>query len=366
MHLAIDARMWGERHGGVGVVAREVVPRLAARLPEATFSVFTNAQGCQDLAVHGSKNMRVIQDDTPIYSPREHWGLARRMERSGATAAFFLHFSVPLGFKLPFVCMVHDLILHRFPGAAPWWKRAAYRLIMRQAIARAKKIITPSHFSAQELGNQYPFAQQKTETVHLGVDSSRFFSKKARKKAEKPYFLMLGARAEHKNAHTALAAFADYCAAGGGADFVITAKQLCPRAAKVLGGLPAEARARVRLVDFVAEDDLPALLRDAAALVLPSLAEGFGLHALEAAAARTPVLAARAASLPEVLPERAALFFSPESAKDLAATMARVERDDQLRQTMVNAASARAAELTWDGCAAGIGAVLASCFLPNT
>jgi glycosyltransferase involved in cell wall biosynthesis len=58
---------------------------------------------------------------------------------------------------------------------------------------------------------------------------------------------------------------------------------------------------RVRFDGKLSPADLDAAYRDAAIVVLPSLFEGFGLPALEALAVGTPVVAARAGALPEVL-----------------------------------------------------------------
>ena len=67
-----------------------------------------------------------------------------------------------------------------------------------------------------------------------------------------------------------------------------------------------------RAVHFERVDDktLWALYRHAAALVFPSLGEGFGLPVLEALAARCSVIVARTAALPEV-GGRLAIYFDP-------------------------------------------------------
>jgi glycosyltransferase involved in cell wall biosynthesis len=58
---------------------------------------------------------------------------------------------------------------------------------------------------------------------------------------------------------------------------------------------------RVRFTGKVSSEELQAAYRDAAAVVLPSLFEGFGLPAIEALASGTPVIASRAGALPEVI-----------------------------------------------------------------
>jgi glycosyltransferase involved in cell wall biosynthesis len=105
--------------------------------------------------------------------------------------------------------------------------------------------------------------------------------------------------------------------------------------------------ARVRLVGFVDDADLPALYRHAAAFVFPSLYEGFGLPVLEAMACGAPVVCSNVSSLPEVAGD-AALLVNPRDVAALADAMARVLWDDALRQTMVQRGVAQAAQFTWE------------------
>jgi len=63
---------------------------------------------------------------------------------------------------------------------------------------------------------------------------------------------------------------------------------------------------RVRFTGKVSSEDLTTAYREAAAVIVPSVFEGFGLPAIEALAAGTPVVAARAGALPEVIADAGA------------------------------------------------------------
>ncbi len=97
---------------------------------------------------------------------------------------------------------------------------------------------------------------------------------------------MVGATWRHKNAHELIA----------NADLWVDRYQL-----KILAGKSAyaqELRELVRVVgsgdiefvEYVADDELVSLYQNAAALVYPSVMEGFGIPPLEAAACGTPVI----------------------------------------------------------------------------
>lgn len=71
---------------------------------------------------------------------------------------------------------------------------------------------------------------------------------------------------------------------------------------------------------FVSEADLVRLYQSAELVLFPSKYEGFGLPVLEARRCGARVITSNVSSLPEVMPERAALF-NPYDAEDIAAKM---------------------------------------------
>lgn len=105
--------------------------------------------------------------------------------------------------------------------------------------------------------------------------------------------------------------------------------------------------AHVRFLENVPDEDLPALYSGAVLLVMPSFYEGFGLPALEALACGTPVVLSDRGSLPEVGGE-AAVYVNPDSPEEIAAGVARVLEDPDLRERLRAAGLAHAARFTWE------------------
>ena len=117
----------------------------------------------------------------------------------------------------------------------------------------------------------------------------------------------------------------------------------------VPNGCPVEARAeeygiasRVHHLGYVSIDELAYLFRDARMLVFPSRFEGFGIPLVEAMASGCPIAAANATSFPEVAGP-AALLFDPVAPRAIADAIARLWRDEKLRQEF-SAAGRREAE----------------------
>lgn len=248
------------------------------------------------------------------------------------------------------VVTLHDVVAWRFPDEAP--PVAAAKAELRRAAA----IICVSQFSAQEasdlLGVRDPIV------VHNGV-GPRFFDaaplsddQLAALGVRPPYVLTAGGAARRKNLPALAQAW-------------VTIHRERPDLTLVLSGPPHPQRTAlfvglpgVRLVGRVDADLVPGLVAAARAVIVPSTYEGFGLPALEAMAARTPLVAADTSSLPEVVGEGGVLV-EPTPEGLAAGALFAVSGDPEV-QTIVARGRARAARFTWEASAAGHARVWAS------
>jgi glycosyltransferase involved in cell wall biosynthesis len=110
---------------------------------------------------------------------------------------------------------------------------------------------------------------------------------------------------------------------------------------------------QVFFAGFVREEKLPALYRGAAALVFPSLYEGFGLPVLEAMACGTPVVTSNVTALPEVAGD-AALLVDPTSVEQIAGAMRQIASDTALRRQLRDKGLSQAARFSWANTTAGV------------
>jgi len=116
---------------------------------------------------------------------------------------------------------------------------------------------------------------------------------------------------------------------------------------RIVGRGPEEARLRrlggtVRWLGDVTQAELAAEYNRADMFCLPSVQEGFGIVFLEAMAAGKPIVAARAAAVPEVVPQ--GLLVRPDDEEALAAGIEQVYRDHNLRRELARAGRSRVEE----------------------
>jgi glycosyltransferase involved in cell wall biosynthesis len=199
----------------------------------------------------------------------------------------------------------------------------------------AKLVITVSEFARAELRE---LLGVDARVVPGGVDE-RFTPDadpepvKRKYALDRPYVLTVASRTTRKNLGV-LTPVADALAADG--IEIVAAGGDRPQ-------FRAPHGAAVRPLGHVDDDLLPGLYAGAAAFVLPSLYEGFGLTCLEAMASGTPVVAADRAALPETCGD-AALLVDPTDAQQIEHALREAIGNDDLR----NRGMQRAAGFTWD------------------
>ena len=102
----------------------------------------------------------------------------------------------------------------------------------------------------------------------------------------------------------------------------------------------------VEFTGFIDDATLNNLLRNALALVYPSLYEGFGLPVIEAMACGTPVLTSDLGATREVAGD-AALLIDPLDSEAIAHALHRLIVDRNLRRSLSEKGLVRAQQFSW-------------------
>lgn len=324
------------RHEWVLVIDEETA--RAAGLPDAIprHIVSTGYAAARGAAIHHHRSFA------------EMWRMSRGIARGRFDAILFPspHTYVP-AFGTTELLVVHDVTSERYPdlvfedaGAARRW-----RWKMRLAIRRARRILTVSRHSAGGLSEIYGIDPAKISVAPEAPDPI-FFEPGTPHVRPTPYVLFVGGLSPHKNLGVLLEALVRV----PGVDLVLAGPF---RNDLFHAGDVTSTIQRLGLTDRVAtiSDPEDAALRDlyagALALVLPSFDEGFGLPAVEAAAAGTPVILSETTAATEFLGD-AGLTFDPEEPGELAPILEWVRDKPQERVALGKRARERVRALDWN------------------
>ncbi|WP_299586437.1 glycosyltransferase family 1 protein [uncultured Microbulbifer sp.] len=258
------------------------------------------------------------------------------------------HLPLCLGSSVSKVLTVHDLVWQRFPETMPRLGLQLERMLMPPAVKLADSVIAVSRSTASELRQSFPACAEKIVTIY----EAPFLEVADTPSPLGEYFLFVGTIEPRKNLKRLLDAYSSYRKEIAG-----------PLPLKICGGkgwgLP-ELQGKIRelgleesieLLGYVADDQLPKLYREARALLIPSLYEGFGLPIVEAYSQGTPVLTANLGAMAEVAGD-AALTVNPASTTEIARALTLLTQDREKVSELQLRALQRAEKFSWDKAAA--------------
>jgi glycosyltransferase involved in cell wall biosynthesis len=248
----------------------------------------------------------------------------------------------------PLVVTVHDLVPVLFPETMTPWSRFYTRATLRKVLDAADIIVTPSADTANDLTRHLGVRQEKVSVVWNGVDPVFFSTPPDVRPVTEPYVLFVGTPEPRKNLPRLVEAMSILRGRGFERKLVIAGGGGWGNV--MIEGSSAHVTGRV------SDEQLLALYAHADCLALPSLHEGFGLPAVEAMAAGTPVVAGTKGALPEVVGS-AGVLVDPYDAGAIAAG---IERAISERSRLIKAGRKRAALFSWEKAAASMTAVYRS------
>ncbi|KPL25508.1 MAG: hypothetical protein AMJ93_00175 [Anaerolineae bacterium SM23_84] len=270
------------------------------------------------------------------------------------------YFASPICPTVPTVVTVHDLIPMLLPVYRGSLAVRLYTRLVAQAAKRAMLIITDSLHSKEDIVRHLSVPAERVQVIYLAANPAcrpvcdEAVLAAVRRKYGLPdrYVLYLGGFDQRKNLSTLFAAYARVTQSEGGDTAPLVIAGRLPEADTPLYSDPRRAAREqgveesVVFTGWVEEDDKPALYSGAMFFVFLSLYEGFGLEPLEAMSCGTPVLAADAASLPEIV-GRGGLLVPPTDVDRVVEGMLTLLQDPRVRRQLQENALAQAAKFDW-------------------
>ncbi len=347
MKIGIDARMYGPKVGGAGIgrYIEQVILHLQEVDQENEYVVFLKKENFKECPQPNKRWEKVVAD-VPWYTLKEQLVMPRIIDKFKLDLVHFPHFNVPIRIKTPYVVTIHDLIMfdQQWSDRATTRGRLRYAIksfvlkkIMTNAARKARKIITISEHSKNQIIHRLGVLQTRVQVVYNGIDSAMVLAQKQDKKLDSsskiptPYILNVGNSYPHKNIETLLHAFSFFVREHPDANLVLVGPQneftqrLKDEALEI--DIPAD---RIHFLGFVSDSELSKLYQNAQMYIIPSKLEGFGIPPLEALQHGVPVAASRASSIPEVL-GKAATYFDPSDIESMVEAMNKLTTDKRER-----------------------------------
>jgi len=345
---AVDGRAFSSPAGGV----RRYVSELYSALGRQGVGMAVDAIG----AAPDASLPPVCRSVSEAWSPptnlgRHAVGVPLTLARGAAAVYHAPAYVAPLWGRAPVVLSVHDIVYASRPEWYPYRRDPLRRWFYRHSVGRARLILVPSTFTADELMRVYGVAATRVRLVPLAPAASFFNASPAPGETREPVLLHVGDLHTRRDLPCAVAVLARLVAVDGRAwRLVLIGRDRGSLAEVRRAAMESGMADRVDHVANVTDAGLREWYGRAFALLYPSRYEGFGLPVAEALAAGLPVVAADAGSVPEVVAE-AGCLFGPGDVDAAAALVGALTDAAHFRQRQV-LGQARAAQLTWERTAA--------------
>ena len=356
MKIAVDARaLFREEITGIGTYVLHLVQYLQST--DVELYLFTDQPDCPSNVLPAGKSNVLCAPAKNRYL-WEQVSLPRLLARTRPDL-----FHATWNYGIPFRCQtktvltVHDVIplilkeLYRPKNVRESLRDWLYRMSLRHSLKVARKVITVSQSSYDDLSGLFPASKHKTIILHEGCDSppppmshAEWETLRQKFRLAKPYFVYFGGFEVRKNIAMLMEAFLKL-RKGHDIQLLLIGK----KNAYYDGHLSRYAREpSIVFTDYVSGSELAQLVGKSLASVYPSLYEGFGLPVLEAMSFGTPVITSDVSSMREVGGD-CAYYFDPTNENSLTHAMEDVICNPWLVARLRECGLARYRQFKWSG-----------------
>lgn len=367
MKIGIDIRcLIGGKRTGVEEYTLELLEHLFATDRENEYVLFWSAWNLPDCPLDWDRrfpNVRLVSFKIPnklLNFCLWYFRFPHLDRLVGKVDVFFmpnLNFAA-FSRKVRVVLTAHDVSFERCPETFSWKRRLWHSFVnFRRLALRADRIIAVSQSTGDDVIEAIGVSPKSVNVIRSGIserfrrmdrNDSALLEVKRRYGLPYRFVLFVGTIEPRKNIVSLVRAFDSLVANGEALDYDLviagTNGWKCRNILETIDTLPS--RSRIHLTGFVRDDDKPALYTLSSVFAFPSLYEGFGFPALEAAACGVPVVASNTSSFPETIGSGAVLI-DPLRPDDLARALRELIRDKALRDEVTQRGEECAAKFKW-------------------
>lgn len=377
LHVGIDATCWNNRRG-YGRHARSLLGALVALDRSNHYTLVLDGAPPQE-NLPDNVTVRIVSTSAPTTvaasaeghrSLPDMWKMSRALSDSHFDAVFFptVYSYVPVLTRARKIVMIHDAIAETYPELTTPRRvaRAFWKLKVKAGQFQADALLTVSEYSRRELVKCLGVPADRVHVVGEAADpvfrclpcpvpTARLASFDIN--FHQPVVVFVGGFSPHKNLPVLMDAVAELALRKGFAELQMV--MVGDHQNEVFHSHFQELREHARklgiqdhviFTGYLPDQEVVVLLNLATVLVLPSLMEGFGLPAFEAAACGCPVIATKASAVPDLLGD-GGLYIQPTDVSALESSLRLVIESPEVRTRMKAAALEASARLTWSAAA---------------
>ena len=331
--ITIDAR-WINL-SGMGTYLSFIIPGLISVMKDYEFVLLGNKYLLERYKKIDPARVNLIEFKSPMYSFDEQVNYNKVIPKN-TSLYFSTHYNIPLLYNGPMLVMVYDVCHLALSNFLQGFHKKLYAFFMLKAVRfKAKKIITISQFSKDEIIKYTGENSQPIIPIHLGVDKSHYVTNEPKRIHQKPYILYVGNIKPHKNLTMLIKAFMkiankfnhDLVLVGKKEGFITSDTESLITSKKLSN--------RIFFTGFVTKTNLKNYYSNASLMVFPSLYEGFGFPPLEAMASGCPVLVSNVSSMPEICGD-SVLYCDPYDINDISIKMDKILKNRKLRENLIH------------------------------
>ena len=364
MKIAVNTRLLlKNRLEGIGWVAYETLRRMVKDHPEVEFYFIFDREP-DPMFIFGDNVKPIV-----LFPQARHpflfiWFFEFSVKKALKKLQPDLFFSpdgyLSLRSDVPQVAQFHDLNFEHFPKDMPKIHLWHYKKYFPKFARKAKRIVTVSEFSKQDIVDCYGVDPQKIDVAYNGVNEifkplseTEIMEIRGKYSGGLPYFMFVGSLHPRKNLARLFSAFDRFKSYNqNDVKLVIVGEKRWWTEPIQKAYDAMSCKDDVVFVGRLSAEDLHRVTAAALASVYVSYFEGFGIPILEAFKCDTPVITSNVTSMPEVA-EDAALLVDPFNEASIAEGMTEM-LDENVRESLIEKGRERAKDFSWDRAAEGI------------
>ena len=359
MIIAVNTRLLLQgKLEGIGWFARETLSRITRDHPEHQF-LFIFDRPFSDEFIF-SENVTPIILSPPTRHPILwyiwfEFQIPRILRKHKADLFFSPDGYLSLNSRVKQLAAIHDINFAHRPKDLPWLKAKYYNHFFPLFAYKAKRIVTVSYFSKEDIHRTYKIENDKIDVVYNGVNTLYTPTSederqvaKANYSNGKDYFLFIGSLHPRKNICGLLRAFDAFrTSVDSDVKLVIVGESMFKTSDIELTYEGMRYKNDVVFTGRLGNEELHQVLGASLALTFVPFFEGFGIPVIEAMSAGVPVICSNTTSLPEV-GGHAVLYVDPFAMSQIKEAMIKLYQDKELRDLLIEKGFRQKEKFSWD------------------